>query len=98
MRVLANFFPTDSVSGQNKAKMPESGAQNFSSMLEKAIGDVDHQIKAADQKIEELFTGKNKDIHGTMLALEKADLSIKMLTSLRNKAVAAYQEIYRMQV
>ena len=55
MRVLANFFPTDSVSGQNKAKMPESGAQNFSSMLEKAIGDVDHPNQSGRSKDRRAF-------------------------------------------
>ena len=41
---------------------------------------------------------ENKDIHGTMLALEKADLSMRLMLQVRNKLVSAYEEVMRMQV
>jgi flagellar hook-basal body complex protein FliE len=43
-------------------------------------------------------TGKSKNLHEMMVALNKADLSLRMLTSVRNKAVEAYQEIMRMSL
>jgi flagellar hook-basal body complex protein FliE len=33
-----------------------------------------------------------------MLALEKADLSFRLMMQVRNKIVEAYQEVLRMQV
>jgi flagellar hook-basal body complex protein FliE len=33
-----------------------------------------------------------------MIALNKADLSLKMLTQVRNKAIDAYQELMRMSL
>ena len=46
----------------------------------------------------ELATGRNGNIHETLLAMSKADVSFRMLAEVRNKVVAAYQEVMRMQV
>jgi flagellar hook-basal body complex protein FliE len=42
--------------------------------------------------------GRNKNIHETMLVLERADSSLKMAMQVRNKILDAYREIMRMQV
>lgn len=36
-------------------------------------------------------------IHETMIKLEEADLSLRLLAKVRTKALDAYQEIMRMQ-
>ena len=45
-----------------------------------------------------MLTSENKDIHGTMIALEKADISMRLMLQIRNKLVSAYEEVMRMQV
>ncbi len=52
----------------------------------------------ADRKVEEFATSKEKDVHGTMIALQKADLSLRLLLQVRSKLTAAYQEIMRIQL
>ncbi len=42
--------------------------------------------------------GQAPSVHDTMIAMEKADLSLRLTTKVRNKVVEAYQEIMRMQV
>jgi flagellar hook-basal body complex protein FliE len=42
--------------------------------------------------------GKAKNIHETMLAVERADMSLKLLMQVRNKLLDAYREVMRMQV
>ena len=44
------------------------------------------------------MTSGDKDIHGTMIALEKADISMRLMLQIRNKLVSAYEEVMRMQV
>ena len=74
----------------------DSGSLNRT--FEKLLQDVNQQqFNAAAKKIELLVT-ENKDIHGTMLALEKADLSMRLMLQIRNKLVSAYEEVMRMQV
>jgi flagellar hook-basal body complex protein FliE len=45
-----------------------------------------------------LMTGESQDLHTTVIAMQKADLSFQMMMQVRNKIVQAYQEIMRMQV
>jgi flagellar hook-basal body complex protein FliE len=51
----------------------------------------------AKNAMEELATGRNGNIHETLLSMNKAETSFKMLTQVRNKVLNAYQEIMRMQ-
>ena len=81
----------------------ESQKQNFESgglrrTFEKLLQDVNQQQLNAEAKQVELLVTDNKDIHGTMLALEKADLSLRLMLQVRNKLVSAYEEVMRMQV
>ena len=78
---------------QNK---PESLGQSFADNLKKAISTVnDYQVKA-DQAVTDLAVGRNNRIHETMMAAQEAELSLKMLLQVRNKALEAYREIMRM--
>jgi len=52
--------------------------------------------KSANAQVE-LATGRNGNIHETLLAMSKADISFRMLTEVRNKVISAYQEVMRMQ-
>ncbi|MDR3203196.1 MAG: flagellar hook-basal body complex protein FliE [Deltaproteobacteria bacterium] len=57
----------------------------------------DMQFKAKTA-MEDLSTGRNGNIHETLLAMSKAETSFKMLMQVRNKVLNAYQEIMRMQM
>ena len=52
----------------------------------------------ADAKIEEFATSPNKDIHGTMIALQEADISLRLMMQIRAKLTTAYQDVMRMQL
>ena len=56
-----------------------------------------HQHQA-DTAIKELVAGRSKNIHETMLTIERADTSLKLMMQVRNKILEAYREIMRMQV
>lgn len=72
--------------------------KTFSEMLRKSVDQVnEHQVQA-DTAVKELLAGRNKNIHETMLALERADSSLKLMMQVRNKVLEAYKEIMRMQV
>jgi flagellar hook-basal body complex protein FliE len=51
----------------------------------------------ADAKVAGLLDGSGMDVHSAMIAVEQADLSFQLMMQVRNKIVAAYQEISRMQ-
>jgi flagellar hook-basal body complex protein FliE len=50
----------------------------------------------ADQSIDHVVQGKI-GVHEGMLAINNADLSLRMLVQVRNKVMEAYREVMRMQ-
>ncbi|HAX45987.1 MAG TPA: flagellar hook-basal body complex protein FliE [Nitrospina sp.] len=54
--------------------------------------------KEADAAIEDFATGKTRNIHETMIAVNNADLAFRLSMQMRNKIVEAYQEVMRTQV
>jgi flagellar hook-basal body complex protein FliE len=77
---------------------PEKDSPKFGEVLKDAIATVNELQKSSDQEIQKLMTGESQDLHTTMIAVQKADLSFQMMMQVRNKIVMAYQEIMRMQV
>ena len=78
-------------------KTDEKG-NSFSEYLENAIGQVRDLRNDADCAVNELASGKNKDIHNTMIALEKADISFQLMLQVRNKIISAYETIMHMNI
>src|SRR5512140_1432284 len=62
-----------------------------------ALGGVERLQTAADQGAQQVALGGG-NLHETALALEKADISLRVATKVRNKLVEAYQDIMRMSV
>ena len=83
--------------GVPAATPPVRGA-SFANILQDSLKQVNALQNEADQAIESLATGGPATLHDTMLAVEKAELSFKLMMQVRNKIVEAYQEILRMQV
>ncbi len=91
---IANLQQT----GANKSATPRSAAKSIATSFEKMFDEVNQDQMVAEKKVSEMMTSKKKDIAGAMIAMEKADVSLRMLMAVRNKVVNAYQEIMRMQV
>ncbi len=70
----------------------------FAEVLQKSFDQVNQHQLQADQAIKELAAGRSKNLHETMLAVERADSSLKLMMQVRNKVLDAYREIMRMQV
>ena len=69
---------------------------DFKNALGKSTGEVNRLLKEADHATQEMVLGK-QDIHQTMIAIEQANLSLRLMLQVRNKMIAAYEEIMRMQ-
>ena len=52
----------------------------------------------ADDKLSKLASGEDTDLHGTMIALEEADITLRTMVAVRDKVVGAYQEIMNMSI
>ncbi len=73
-------------------------AAGFADLLGKAISQLQSVSDTANQKVNAMATGQDVDISEVMLALEAESLTMNLATTVRNKAVEAYQEVFRMQI
>jgi flagellar hook-basal body complex protein FliE len=78
----------------------KTGAQDplsdFKRVLKNSVEEVNQLLSQADQSAQAMVTG-SQDIHQAMIAIEQANLSLRLMVQVRNKMVAAYEEIMRMQ-
>lgn len=76
----------------------ETSPSLFSNYVKQSLSEVNAQMLDADQAINDLATGKNQDIHNTMISMKKAEISFELVMEIRNKLISAYDEIRRMSI
>ena len=70
----------------------------FGDILQSLVTAADQQQQQAHRTVQTLHGGSEKNLHEAMIAMEQADISLRYLVQVRNKAIEAYQEIMRMQL
>ena len=71
---------------------------SFTDFLGQAVNDVNQLQLDSNQYAEKLAVGEVENIHEAMIASQKADISMQMMSAVRGKVMDAYQEIIRMQI
>ncbi|SRR5579884_155329 len=89
-------FPVSNVDLTGGAAKAPDQSNGFGQVLQDAVTQIDQAQGEAQNKIGEVMKGNGSDLHTAMIAVEKADLSFQLMLQVRNKIVAAYQEISRM--
>jgi len=72
--------------------------QSFENMLNNAISEVNDTQVQGYKAMEGIATGNVKNLQEAVQKIEEAELSLKLALEVKNKAIAAYKEIGRMQV
>ena len=75
---------------------PQDALSDFKEILKESIDSVNQLQTEANQSVQDMISGK-KDIHSAMIDMEKAGISFRLLLQVRNKIVAAHEEVMRMQ-
>jgi flagellar hook-basal body complex protein FliE len=93
------FSELDSQGFGNGLSIEEPGnRKSFSELLASSITEVNGLQQEANTAIQNLVTGKSKNLHETMLAVEKAEIAFKTMNQIRSKVIDAYKEVMRMQI
>jgi flagellar hook-basal body complex protein FliE len=69
----------------------------FGDLLKSAVAGVDDLQQQAGTAVTGMLAGNGVDIHDAMIATQKADMAFELALAVRNKAVAAYQQVMGMQ-
>ncbi len=80
-----------------KAAGEASGGPNFSSLLKDAIGSVVGTGRKSDAQSQAMASGKS-NIVDVVTAVSETEVAIEALVSVRDKVIAAYEEIMRMPI
>jgi len=83
----------------NTIGAPETRASGtFSELLTRALGRVNDNLQTADAQAQRVATGEAENLHDPLIAMAEADLALQVTMRVTQKAIAAYQEISRMQL
>ena len=74
-----------------------SGGPPFSGMLHSMIEQTGSLDAKAQEAVTGLLSGQGVEVHDAMIATQKADMAFELALQVRNKAVAAYQQMMGMQ-
>lgn len=83
-----------SKSGDNSV----GSSTDFAQELKNALGDVNKMQVESERAMSDIATGSVKDLHQAAIAIDKAEISMKLMLEVRNKALNAYKEITRTQM
>ncbi|HMA67539.1 MAG TPA: flagellar hook-basal body complex protein FliE [Desulfosalsimonadaceae bacterium] len=92
--IANNLEALKAAEGAEKEQAGQAPAQAFEKMFDQAA----QNLEKADETALQVNTGGPANLHDAMIAMEKADISLRLMVQVRNKAVDAYKEIMRMQV
>lgn len=74
----------------------ERSGSTFGDLLTEFAQDVNTAQNTAETASTDFAEGRSDDIHGTMIKLQEADVKLRLLGNVRNRALEAYREIMRM--
>jgi flagellar hook-basal body complex protein FliE len=97
---LPSSLPSPITAPSSGAGLPPPGQESgggFAHELQGAMRQMEQLDTSASHQVNALISGQSSDLHSSLIAVEKADLAFSMMLQLRNKAVAAYQQLANMQ-
>lgn len=85
--------------GRPAQAAPQANGQDFAALVKNALQGVNDTQQRAERLAQAFELGDPKvSLPDVMVQLQKANLSFQAITQVRNKIVAAYQEVMNMQI
>jgi flagellar hook-basal body complex protein FliE len=69
---------------------------DFTAKLRDALNEANSTQKTAETSANDYASGKQNDLHGTMINMAQADISLRLVSNVRNRVIEAYREVMRM--
>jgi flagellar hook-basal body complex protein FliE len=81
--------------------MRQAGAATdkpFKDFMLESINQVNTMQQDADKAVQQLVTGGDANAAEVLTAVQKADMSFRLMMQIRNKLVQAYQEVNNIRI
>ncbi len=82
----------------NRPAPSKAVSQDFTGMLHDGLNKVNNELAGADNQITDMVESEGANLHETIIAMERADLALKLSVKVGDKLVQAYREISKMQI
>ncbi len=96
MRIELTDIPRLHIEG-NLGAREKKPAVSFLDTLTDAVGAANTQAVEANRSALALARGENGNIHETMIAMQKADIDIRLLVAVTNKLIDAYNQLNQLR-
>jgi len=83
---------------KQKSNVSPGGGEQFAEHLKSALNEVNELQVDKEVAIADIATGQVKDLHQAAIAIGKAEINMKLMLEIRNKALNAYKELGRTQL
>jgi flagellar hook-basal body complex protein FliE len=94
---LARITGTGQTGAASGLAGSSSTGGNFSALVERALATITEKGKDADAHAMQLAAGK-ADLVDVVTAVAETEVAVETLVSVRDKVIAAYEEIFRMPI
>jgi len=81
----------------NKLNKKEKN-NDFADVLKKELDETNDALIKAEKLEDGIATGKVKDLATATITIQKAEMQMKMMLEVRNKAISAYKELLKTQI
>ncbi len=78
-------------------KVPREESGGFAGLFHTSAAQVNKLDTEAQSAVTGLLNGQGVEVHDAMIATQRSDLAFQLALQVRNKAVAAYQQMMQMQ-
>ena len=95
---LSQISTADLLNNKTKEVSAPNGGADFAKELKSALNEANEIQQEKEKAVADLATGQVKDLHQAALAIGKAELNMKLMLEIRNKALNAYKELSRTQM
>jgi flagellar hook-basal body complex protein FliE len=75
---------------------PKGKGLDFVETLKEAINQTNTLVKQSEQAALDLSSGKSPNVHEAMIAMQKADISLRLLVKMTSKIVEGYNMLSRL--
>ncbi len=97
-QIAGMSLPAGAAAGPLQSAASSKAEDVFKDLLVESINHVNNMQQDADNAVEQLLTGGDVNQAEVMTAVQKADMSFRLMMQIRNKLVQAYQEIKEIRI
>ena len=90
--------PVGGVAGADLGTQATQGSDGFAAVLASSFDALQAKQSVSNDLAVKASTGDLKDVHDYMIASAESGVALEMVVTLKNQAVAAFNEIMRMKI